>query len=95
MVVMTEGLRRVAGDALQRVLRRMTRSPGSGAAAGALVTAVVQSSSVTTVSAVGFAGAGLLTFPEALGIVFGANVGTTITGWMVVLLGFKLKLGLL
>ena len=49
----------------------MTRSPGSGVAAGALVTAVVQSSSATTVSAVGFAGAGLLTFPEALGIVFG------------------------
>jgi phosphate:Na+ symporter len=95
MVIMTEGLRGLAGDALQRVLRRFTRSPSSGAAAGALVTAVVQSSSATTVSAVGFAGAGLLSFPSALGIVFGANLGTTITGWMVALLGFKLDLGLI
>ena len=82
MVIMTDGLRGLAGEALQRVLRRFTRSPVSGAAAGAFVTAVVQSSSATTVSAVGFAGAGLLTFSSALGIVFGANLGTTITGWM-------------
>jgi phosphate:Na+ symporter len=94
MVVMTEGLRGLAGDALSRVLRRFTRSPASGAASGALVTALVQSSSATTVTAVGFAGAGLITFPAALGIVFGANLGTTITGWMVALLGFKVQLGL-
>lgn len=93
MVIMTDGLRQLAGDALQRVLRRYTASPLSGAAVGTAVTALVQSSSATTVSAVGFAGAGLLTFPEALGIVFGANVGTTITGWMVAILGFKLDLG--
>lgn len=95
MVIMTEGLRGVAGDALQRVLRRFTRSPASGAAVGAGVTALVQSSSATTVSAVGFARAGLLTFPQALGIVFGANLGTTVTGWMVAILGFKLDLGLI
>ncbi len=95
MVIMTEGLRALAGDALQRVLRRFTRSPATGAAAGALVTAVVQSSSMTTVSAVAFAGAGVLSFPNALGIVFGANLGTTVTGWMVAVLGFKLDLGLL
>jgi phosphate:Na+ symporter len=94
MVIMTDGLRGLAGDALHRVLRRFTHSPSSGAAAGALVTAIVQSSSATTVSAVGFASAGLLSFPSALGIVFGANLGTTITGWMVALLGFKLDLGL-
>lgn len=93
MVIMTDGLRGLAGDALQHLLRRFTRSPASGAATGALVTAVVQSSSATTVSAVGFAGAGLLSFPSALGVVFGANLGTTITGWMVALLGFKLALG--
>lgn len=93
MVILSEGLRGMAGEALQRVLRRFTRSPATGALVGAGVTAVVQSSSATTVSAVGFAGAGLLTFPEALGIVFGANLGTTMTGWMVVLLGFKVKLG--
>ncbi|MGH0037453.1 MAG: Na/Pi cotransporter family protein [Myxococcota bacterium] len=95
MVVMTDGLRGLAGDTLQRVLRRFTRSPASGAATGAVVTALVQSSSATTVTAVGFAGAGLMTFPAALGIVFGANLGTTITGWMVALLGFKVQLGLL
>jgi phosphate:Na+ symporter len=60
---------------------------------GALTTAVVQSSSATTVATVGFVGAGLLTFPQALGIVLGANVGTTVTGWLVALLGFKLELG--
>ncbi len=93
MVVLTEGLRALAGRALRNVLTRFTRSPGSGAVTGAMTTAVVQSSSATTVAAVGFVGAGLLTFPQAFGIVLGANVGTTITGWLVALLGFKLKLG--
>ncbi len=93
MVVLTEGLRALAGRALRRVLSRFTRSPRSGVITGALTTAVVQSSSATTVAAVGFVGAGLLTFPQALGIVFGANVGTTVTGWLVALLGFKLSLG--
>ena len=93
MVVLTEGLRALAGRALRRLLSRFTRSPLSGAMTGAATTAVVQSSSATTVATVGFVGAGLLTFPQALGIVLGANVGTTITGWLVVLLGFKLELG--
>ena len=93
MVVLTEGLRALAGHALRRVLTRFTRSPLSGAVTGAMTTAVVQSSSATTVAAVGFVGAGLLTFPQAFGIVLGANVGTTITGWFVALLGFKLSLG--
>ncbi len=93
MVVLTEGLRALADRALRRVLTRFTRSPLSGAVTGAMTTAVVQSSSATTVAAVGFVGAGLLTFPQAFGIVLGANVGTTITGWFVALLGFKLKLG--
>lgn len=93
MVVLTEGLRALAGRALRRVLSRFTRSPRSGAITGALTTAVVQSSSATTVATVGFVGAGLLTFPQALGIVLGANVGTTVTGWLVALLGFKLELG--
>ena len=93
MVVLTEGLRALAGRALRRMLSRFTRSPLSGAMTGAVTTAVVQSSSATTVATVGFVGAGLLTFPQALGIVLGANVGTTVTGWMVALLGFKLELG--
>ena len=93
MQVMTDGLKAVAGSALRRILTRFTKDPLSGAVTGACTTAVVQSSSATTVAAVGFVGAGLLTFPQALGIVFGANIGTTSAGWMVAVIGFKLDLG--
>jgi phosphate:Na+ symporter len=93
MTVMTRGLREAAGESLARVLARFTRSPTSGAATGAVVTAVVQSSSATTVAAVGFVAAGLLTFGQALGVVLGANAGTTATGWIVAVLGFKVDLG--
>ena len=92
VVIMTGGLKGVAGDALRAALTRFTRSPLSGACTGAVSTAILQSSSATTVAAVGFVGAGLLTFPQALGVIFGANIGTTITGWMVALLGFKFQL---
>ncbi len=93
MVILTDGLRGLAGDALQRWLRRFTRSPIRGALSGTVATAVVQSSSATTVTAVGFAGAGLLSFPQALGIVFGANIGTTLRGWLVAWLGFRVHIG--
>lgn len=95
MVVLTEGLRHLAGDALRRILSQFTGTPLRGVAAGALTTAVVQSSSATTVIAVGFVGAGLLSFPQGLGIILGANVGTTMTGWIVAIVGFKLKLGVI
>jgi phosphate:Na+ symporter len=93
MVILTEGLRSLAGRSLRLALCRFTRSPATGALTGAVTTAVVQSSSATTVAAVGFVGAGLITFPQSLGIIFGANIGTTITGWLVALIGFKLSLG--
>lgn len=93
MLIMTEGLRSVAGDRLNRWLYRFTRSPSSGAASGAAITALVQSSSATTVATVGFVSAGLMTFSQALGVLLGANMGTTVTGWMIVLLGFKLEIG--
>jgi len=89
IIVMTDGLQMLVGDTLKSVLMRFTKSPLTGALTGTAITAILQSSTVTTVTAVGFVGAGLMTFPEALGIIFGANVGTTITGWMVALLGFK------
>jgi phosphate:Na+ symporter len=95
MLIMTEGLRALTGNAIQRLLIRFTQTPTSGALTGALATAILQSSSATTVADVGFVGAGLLTFPAALGIIFGANIGTTITGWLVALIGFKLQLGTL
>jgi phosphate:Na+ symporter len=93
MIVMTDGLRALAGDKLQQSLMRFTKSPYSGALTGTVTTALLQSSSATTVAAIGFVGAGLMGFSQALGIIFGANIGTTITGWMVALLGFKLQLG--
>ena len=95
MSVMTDGLRRLAGRGLRSVLRRFTRSPASGAAVGATTTAIVQSSSATTVAAVGMVGAGVMTFAQSLGIIFGANLGTTVTGWLVLLFGFKVELGTL
>jgi phosphate:Na+ symporter len=93
MKVLTDGLQLLAESTVRRALARFTRSPTSGAATGAIMTVLVQSSSVTTVAAVGFVGAGLLSFPQALGVIFGANAGTTITGWIVALVGFKFDLG--
>ncbi len=93
MSLMTRGLRSLANERLRQILASSTKNVTSGVATGALTTALIQSSSATTVTAVGFVGAGLLTFPQALGIIFGANIGTTITGWLVALLGFKLQLG--
>jgi phosphate:Na+ symporter len=93
MLLLTDGLKALAGRGMRDALARFTSTPLSGAATGAITTAVVQSSSATTVAAVGFVASGMLTFPQALGIIFGANVGTTLTGWMVAILGFKLDLG--
>lgn len=93
IIIMTDGLRQLAGDAIRSALMRFTHNPLSGALTGAASTAILQSSSATTVAAVGFVGAGLMNFPAALGIIFGANVGTTFKGWIVVLLGFKLQIG--
>lgn len=93
MGLMTSSLRELSGSALRRVLQRFTTSPVSGALAGAGMTAIIQSSSATTVAAVGFVGAGLMAFEQAVGVIIGANVGTTITGWMAAVLGFKLQLG--
>jgi phosphate:Na+ symporter len=93
MIVLTDGLRALASNTIHTVLMKFTRTPLSGAVTGAVSTAVLQSSSAMTVAAVGFVGAGLLSYSGALGVIFGANIGTTITGWLVVLFGFKLKLG--
>lgn len=93
MKVMTEALREAAGTGLQAILTRFTTTPFTGVLSGGLTTAAIQSSSATTVMTVGFVGAGLLTMPQALGVIYGANIGTTATGWLVSLLGFKLKLG--
>lgn len=92
MTIMTEGLKQLAGNPIRSALMRFTHSPTSGAVTGAVSTMILQSSSATIVAAVGFVGVGMMQFSEALGIIFGANIGTTITGWLVALFGFKFKL---
>lgn len=92
---MTEALRELAGGSARQVLSRFTRTPLAGAATGAAITSLIQSSSATLVMTIGMVGAGILSFPSALGIIIGANIGTTMTGWMVMFLGFKLQLGLI
>jgi phosphate:Na+ symporter len=93
MVLLTDGLKAFAGDALRRWLIRFTGTPAKAFASGALVTAMVQSSSATTVTVIGFVSAGLLTFPQAVGVVMGSSLGTTGTGWVVAVLGLKVNVG--
>jgi phosphate:Na+ symporter len=95
MIIMTEGLQTLAGDAMRKALVRFTHTPLSGAITGAVSTAILQSSSATTVAVVGFVGAGLMGFPESLGIIFGANIGTTLKGWVVATIGLQFQLGTL
>ena len=92
MELLTRALRDAAGSRLRGWLARFTTTPLRGVVTGALVTSVIQSSSATTVMTVGFVGAGLLDLGQALGILYGANIGTTITGWLVTFFGLKLDL---
>jgi len=92
MTVMTEGLKSLAGSALKTVLSKAAATPLRGSFWGAMVTLLVQSSSATTMTTIGLVSAGLLTFPQGLGLVFGANVGTTGTGWLVALIGVRVSL---
>lgn len=93
MTLMTDGLKALAGGALRRVLTRSVRRPISGLLWGAGVTAIVQSSTATTLTTIGFVSAGLLTFPQSVGVILGANLGVSSTGWIVSVLGFKLSIG--
>lgn len=93
MILMTDGLKALAGDALRSILARFTTNRFSALATGAGVTAVVQSSSATTLATIGFVSAGLLTFQNAISVNIGAALGTTSTGWLVSLLGLKLSIG--
>ncbi|MDA3899309.1 MAG: Na/Pi symporter [Spirochaetes bacterium] len=95
MNLMTEGLKSLAGDNIKTILARFTKGRFSSVALGTIVTTLVQSSHVTTIAAIGFVGAGLISFHNSLGIIFGANLGTTTIGWIVSLLGLKLKISLI
>lgn len=92
--LITDGLKFAAGDALSDMLGRWTKTPGRGIASGIAITGIVQSSSAVTVATIGFVNAGILTMVQALGVVYGANVGTTMTGWLVAVVGFKFKIEL-
>jgi len=94
MNLLTDGLRGFAADWLRDRLMRFTGTPLKAFLSGAVATVMVQSSSATTVMVIGFVSAGLLTFPQALGIQFGASLGTTGTGWIVAWVGLKMQLGL-
>jgi phosphate:Na+ symporter len=92
MSLLTDGLKQLAGEGLRRMLRRFTGSPFKALLTGMGLTAMVQSSSATTLMTIGFVSAGLLTFPQAIGVVFGANIGTTSTSWLVAVVGLKFSM---
>jgi len=91
MKQMSEGLQQMAGGGLRKILSGMTANRYLGVLSGFLITALVQSSSATTVMTVSFVNAGLLTLLESAGVMMGANIGTTITGWLVSVFGFKIS----
>ena len=95
MNLMSSGLQKAAGERLRGFLSAMTSNPLKGVLTGMGITAVIQSSSATTVMVVSFVNAGLLTLVQAIGVIMGANIGTTITAWMVAFLGFKADISIL
>ena len=92
MKIMSEGLQKFAGDSLRRILTAMTTNRVTGVLTGVLITAVIQSSSATTVMVVSFVNAGLLTLTQSIGVIMGANIGTTVTAWLISALGFKVDI---
>ena len=95
MNLMSSGLQKAAGDRLRGFLSSMTSNPFKRVLTGLGITAVIQSSSATTVMVVSFVNAGLLTLVQAIGVIMGANIGTTVTAWMVAWLGFKADISIL
>lgn len=93
MALLSDGLVRFAGGALRRALLRFTGTPWRAFASGALTTMLIQSSTATTVTLIGFVSAGLIGYSQAIGVVIGASLGTTATGWFVASLGLKVNLG--
>jgi len=92
MKVMSEGIQKAAGEGLQNILNHITANRFVAVVTGFVITAIIQSSSATTVMVVSFVNAGLLSLTQSIGIIMGANIGTTVTGWIVSLLGFKFKI---
>ena len=95
MNLMSSGLQKASGDKLRGILSAMTSNPFKGVMTGLGITSVIQSSSATTVMVVSFVNAGLLTLAQAIGVIMGANIGTTVTAWLVSWLGFKADISIL
>lgn len=92
MWLMSDGLKQLAGNRLNQILQSWTNTRWRGLSAGFLLTAIIQHSGAVTLATIGFANAGMLSLRRAMWIVFGSNVGTTVTGWLVVLVGFNLNI---
>ena len=92
MKIMSEGLQKFAGDRLRKILTAMTTNRVTGVLTGVLITALIQSSSATTVMVVSFVNAGLLELSQSIGVIMGANIGTTVTAWIISALGFKVSI---
>ncbi|MDE6496434.1 MAG: Na/Pi cotransporter family protein [Duncaniella sp.] len=92
MKVMSEGLQKAAGDRLRNILSAMTRNRFTGTLTGFLITALIQSSSASTVMVVSFVNAGLMSLAQSMAVIMGANVGTTFTAWVIALFGFKVNI---
>ena len=92
MKIMSEGLEKFAGDRLRNILASMTRNRFMGVCTGILVTALIQSSSATTVMVVSFVNAGLMSLVQSIGVIMGANIGTTVTAWIISAIGFKVNI---
>jgi phosphate:Na+ symporter len=95
MKVMSDGLQKGAGEKMRSVLSIMTTNRVAGVGTGFIVTSVIQSSSATTVMLVGFVNAGLITLQQSIGVIMGANIGTTATAWLVAIFGFKIKIAMM
>ncbi len=95
MKTMSEGLEKFAGDRLRAILAAMTKNRVMGVVTGIVITAMIQSSSATTVMVVSFVNAGLMSLTQAIGVIMGANVGTTVTAWMISAIGFKVNIAAL
>ena len=93
--MITDGLKMAAGHALRNLLGTWTHSLARGILTGVSITAIVQSSSAVTVATIGFVNAGLISMRRALGVVYGSNIGTTMTAWLVVIIGFKINVAML
>ena len=93
--LLSEGLQKSAGNRMKSILRLMTKNRAISIVTGIVITSIIQSSSATTVMVVSFVNAGLMELVQAIGVILGANIGTTFTGWLVALLGFSMDITIL